>query len=344
MPRPAELRTDASLVTLNSFGVDAHAQELTTLRELAQLPEVLRWYRAGSPPQILGAGCNTLFAAPRIGRVLHVALTGRRIVDEAAGKPVIIEAAAGESWPELVEWTLAQGLYGLENLSLIPGSVGAAPIQNIGAYGVELAENFDSLEAVHPGSGEHRRFTRAECCFGYRDSVFKRDEHRHWLILSVRLALSRRFRARTEYGDIRRQLAEDQVRIVTPRALADAVIALRRARLPDPAVLGNAGSFFKNPLVSTAAADTLRQSYRDLPAWPAASRLAKLSAAWLIERDGWKGYRQGDAGIHERHALVLVNHGRATGAELLALAQAIQASVGSRFGVRLEPEPVIVAP
>lgn len=316
----------------------AIAGQLATLRDPREIPALIDWNRSGNPAQVLGAGCNTLVATERLERVLRIALRGRRIV-AADGDRVLVEAAAGEDWPALVEWALGEGLCGLENLSLIPGSVGAAPIQNIGAYGVELAEHFDSLEAVALDTGERRRFSRADCRFGYRDSVFKSPGHRRWLILSIRLALSRKLEPRLDYGEIRKALAATPA---SARAIADAVIGLRRSRLPDPAVLGNAGSFFKNPIVARASLERLRARHPDLPAWPAGDGLAKLPAAWLIEHDGWKGYRDGDAGVHDRHALVLVNHGRATGAQLLALATRIQDSVSARFAVRLEPEPIIL--
>ncbi|MCO5118626.1 MAG: UDP-N-acetylmuramate dehydrogenase [Burkholderiaceae bacterium] len=334
------IESDVPLAGFNSFGVAAVAGQLATLGDEREIPALLDWCRSDHPAHVLGAGCNTLLATGRVERILRVALAGRRIV-AGDGERVLVEAAAGEDWPALVEWTLAQGLCGLENLSLIPGSVGAAPIQNIGAYGVELAERFDSLEAVRLDTGERRRFSRADCRFGYRDSVFKSPDHRGWLILSLRLALSRRFEARLDYGDIRRMLA-DTGEPPTARAVADAVIALRRARLPDPAILGNAGSFFKNPIVDGATRERLRERHPDLPTWPAGEGRVKLPAAWLIERAGWKGHRDGDAGVHDRHALVLVNHGHASGTELLALANRIRESVLERFGVRLEPEPVIL--
>ncbi len=334
------IESDVPLAGFNSFGVAAVAGQLATLRDTRELPALLRWLGSGPAAQVLGAGCNTLLATGYIDRILRVALAGRRVVADD-GRRVLIEAAAGEDWPALVEWTLAEGLCGLENLSLIPGSVGAAPIQNIGAYGAELAEHFESLDAVDLDTGERRRFTGADCRFGYRDSAFKSPDHRNWLILSVRLALSRTLEPRLDYGDIRKELAHAGAPI-SARAIADAVIALRRARLPDPAVLGNAGSFFKNPIVDTATLERLRERHPELPAWPAGQGLAKLPAAWLIERDGWKGHRDGDAGVHERHALVLVNHGRASGAALLALATRIQHAVLARFGVKLEAEPLIL--
>src|SRR5690606_1554115 len=289
----------------------------------------------------------------------------RRIVADD-GDAAIVEAAAGENWHDFVCWTLDQGLGGLENLSLIPGTVGASPIQNVGAYGVEMRERFDSLEAADRRSGERRRLFAEDCRFGYRDSIFKHPEGAHWLVLSVRFRLSRRFEPRLDYGELRAELAAAAAAGGAPRAapgddanspakldaraVAAAVVAIRRRKLPDPAVLGNAGSFFRNPVVEAARADALARSHPDMPRYPAddpdpqaghAPRV-KLSAGWLIDRCGWKGFREGDAGVHDRHALVLVNHGAASGAQLLALAERIRESVRERFGVELEPEPTIV--
>jgi UDP-N-acetylmuramate dehydrogenase len=349
---------DASLRALNTFAIDARARMLLEVATPADLEPALALAReAGGRPLVLGGGSNLLFTVDRIDRpVLRILLSGRRLVERGdAGEPdasgdtgrqggrggTIVEAAAGESWHRFVRWTLSQGLGGLENLALIPGTVGAAPIQNIGAYGVELRECFESLDAVHLSSGERRRFDAAECGFGYRDSVFRHGDGRRWLILGVRLRLSRTPSLRLDYGELREQLAHDGVTAPTPVAVADAVEAIRRRRLPDPALVGNAGSFFRNPVVDAATAAALRTREPGLPCWPVADGV-KLSAAWMIERCGWKGFRSGDAGVHERHALVLVNHGRASGAEVLALARRIQQSVAQRYGVGLEPEPVLV--
>ena len=335
---------DAPLRALNTFGVAARAARLITLETEEQLPELRAALGGAAEAFVLGGGSNVLFTADVPGTVLRVALRGVRIVRED-GDAVEVEAAAGEDWDALVRWTLAQGLCGLENLSLIPGTVGAAPIQNIGAYGVELQEVFDSLDAISLRTGEAMRFGAAECAFGYRDSFFKRSAGRDWLILRVRLRLSRTPRLHLSYGDIGQSLRDAGVLTPTASDVAAAVRRIRTARLPDPARLGNAGSFFKNPIVPAAFAEDLRSAHPAAPAWPAALRGApavKLSAAWLIERCGWKGVRAGDAGVDARHALVLVNHGSATGAELLALAERIRASVEERFGVRLEPEPVLV--
>jgi UDP-N-acetylmuramate dehydrogenase len=334
---------DASLKALNTFRIDARARLLVVLREPRDIEPGMALARRHGDPLLLGGGSNLLFTGDVVERpVLHLRLDGRRAgVDLASADEVVVEAAAGEDWDGFVRWTLAQRLYGLENLVSIPGTVGAAPIQNIGAYGVELRERFDSLDAFHLTSGERRRFDAADCGFGYRDSVFKHGDGRQWLVATVRFRLSRTGSLRLDYGEIREQLAATGVTAPTAADVAGAVAAIRRRKLPDPAVIGNAGSFFKNPVVDASVAAALRAADPSLPAWPAGERI-KLSAAWMIERCGWKGFRDGDAGVDERHALVLVNHGRASGRQILALANRIQASVEQRFRVRLEPEPVLV--
>jgi UDP-N-acetylmuramate dehydrogenase len=334
--------TDAPLDALNTFGIRATARTLWRVESAGDVAPLASHLRAAGEglPFVLGGGSNLLIAGDLDGPVLHVAIRGRRIVAED-GDRVLVEAGAGESWDGLVRWTLAQRAWGLENLALIPGTAGASPIQNIGAYGVELRERFDSLDAIDLLTGAARRFDAAECAFGYRDSMFKHGDGGRWLVVAVRFALRRRPGLRLDYGEIRDELARIGIAAPTPVDVADAVSAIRRRKLPDPAVLGNAGSFFKNPLVDPATADALRAREPGLPCWPAGD-LVKLSAAWMIDRCGWKGHRDGDAGVHAAHALVLVNHGRATGAELLALARRIRDSVRTRFGVDLEPEPVVV--
>jgi len=335
---------DAPLDALNTFGIAARARVLWRVEDAADLPAVLAALRddPAGPPLVLGGGSNLLLTGDIGQPVLQVALKGRRIISDD-GDGVLVEAAAGESWDGLVRWTLAQGAAGLENLALIPGTVGAAPIQNIGAYGVELRECFDSLDAIDLRGGAARRFGAAECAFGYRDSVFKQPGGGRWLITAVRLRLSRSPRLRLDYGDLRQELTRSGV--VTPSAtdVANAVSAIRRRKLPDPAVLGNAGSFFRNPIVCPAFAASLHEREPGLPAWPDGPRV-KLSAAWMIDRCGWKGHREGDAGVHAAHALVLVNHGHASGLQLLSLARRIRESVRDRFGVMLEPEPLIAGP
>ncbi len=340
-------QTDAPLRGLNTFGIDASARvlwRLECLDDLAQLHEALRDdARDGhpQPPLILGGGSNLLIADDPQQPIVQMALRGLRIVQDD-GDTVIIEAAAGEAWDPLVRWTLSQGLAGLENLALIPGTVGAAPIQNIGAYGVELRDCFESLDAVDLRSGVARSFTAEDCAFGYRDSVFKQVDAAQWLVTSVRLRLSRTADLKLDYGEIRAELSEAHIVAPTPTNVADAVSRIRRRKLPDPAVIGNAGSFFKNPLIEPEQAQALRAREPELPCWPSGDQV-KVSAAWMIERCGFKGIRVGDAGVHERHALVLVNHGHARGSDILALARQIRGAVETRFGIRLEAEPMVVA-
>ena len=333
----------APLRALNTFGVDATARVLWRLDDARDAPAVAAALRdeAGTP-LVLGGGSNLLVTGDLEAPVLHVATRGIRIVADD-GARAIVEAAAGESWDGLVRWTLARGLCGLENLALIPGTVGAAPIQNIGAYGVEQRETFHSLDAIDLADGAPRTLDAGGCAFGYRDSVFKRPEGARLLVIAVRYALSRTPSPRLDYGEIRDELARRGVAAPSPADVADAVSAIRRRKLPDPATLGNAGSFFKNPVVAPGTAAALAAREPGLPTWPVPGGV-KLSAAWMIDRCGWKGAREGDAGVHAAHALVLVNHGRASGAQLLALAGRIRASVEARFGVALEPEPVVVGP
>ncbi len=335
---------EAPLRALNTFGIAATARVLWRVGSIDDVRDAIGALRdaPGGPPLVLGGGSNLLLTGDLEQPVLQVAILGRRVVAQD-GATVTVEAGAGEPWDPLVRWTLGRGAWGLENLALIPGTAGAAPIQNIGAYGVEQREAFESLEAVDLGTGALRTFDAADCGFGYRDSVFKREEGGRWLVVSVRWRLSRTPRLALDYGEIRDELGRAGVAAPTPIDVADAVGAIRRRRLPDPAVLGNAGSFFKNPLVAPAIADALRAREPGLPAWPAGDRV-KLSAAWMIERCGWKGHREGDAGVHAAHALVLVNHGAATGAALVDLARRIRDSVQARFGVVLEPEPVLAGP
>ncbi len=365
----------ASLKTLNSFGVESSARRLITLAQADDLDAALAQIDDDPRVLVIGGGTNILLIGDFDGTVLRVALRGRRIVERHAGD-AIVEAAAGENWHEFVGWTLDQGLSGLENLALIPGTVGASPIQNIGAYGVEMRERFDSLDALERHTGRVHRLGPSDCRFGYRDSIFKHPAGARFLITAVRFRLSTGFEPRLGYGELRAELRAAEIlesasctpgagelrenaacapgasgphdgarRALDARDVAQAVIAIRRRKLPDPALLGNAGSFFRNPLVDAAHADALAAQHPDMPRYPAdgsdAGRI-KLSAGWLIERCGWKGYRAGDAAVHERHSLVLVNYGSATGVQLLELAERIRDSVAQRFSVMLEPEPTIV--
>jgi UDP-N-acetylmuramate dehydrogenase len=330
----------APLAPLNTLHVAATARWLAELRGAAALPHLLGQPAARGEMMVLGEGSNVLFAADFPGLVLRPAFAEVHVLDDD-GTTAVVRAEAGAGWDALVDWTLARGLAGLENLALIPGLVGAAPIQNIGAYGVEVAGTISRVEAWDRTQRRLVRLARDECGFGYRDSIFKRAPDR-WIVTAVEFRLSRAAAPRLDYAGVREELAALGPGEATPQRVAEAVRRLRRRKLPDPALIGNAGSFFKNPVVDAPVAARLREQHPDAPVHPAGEGRGKLSAAWLIERCGWRGHREGDAGIAAEHALVLVNHGHATGAELLALARRVAGSVQERFGVRLEPEPRIV--
>jgi len=334
------LQENASLAGRNTLRVDAHARLLAEVHDVASLPGLLDLpaLRDG-PLLVLGGGSNVLFADDYGGVVVAMATRGVHVERDPAGDR--IEVAAGERWDDFVRWSLSQGYAGLENLIMIPGSVGAAPIQNIGAYGCEVAEFVDAVEAWDRVDRRAVTLDRASCAFGYRDSLFKHEPDRY-VVTAVRFVLPRDRPLRTAYAGIEEQLQRMGVDRPAPFHVAEAVVRLRTQKLPDPAVIGNAGSFFKNPLVEPAVAEALKRRHPDLVAWPAGDGRRKLSAAWLIERCGFKGLREGDAAVSNRHALVLVNHGGASGPQLWALAQRIMRGVYDTFGVQLAPEPVIV--
>ncbi len=341
MPPDLGATGPADLGALNTFGLPARAARLVRLRTLEQVDALIAepgW--ATTPRLVLGGGSNLILGGDFPGTVLKVEIAGRRLVMDGAAER-IVEAGGGEPWHEFVRWTLERGWPGLENLSLIPGTVGAAPIQNIGAYGLELAERFHSLDAVALATGERRVFRGEDCAFAYRDSVFKREPGR-WLITAVRFRLPRCWEPVTRYADVARELEGLQPAAPTAIDVSDAIIAIRRRKLPDPAQIGNAGSFFKNPVVDAATHARLAAEYPSLPSYPQADGSVKLAAGWLIERAGWKGRDLGPVGCFERQALVLVNRGGATGEDVRRIAQAIQRDVEARFGVALEPEPVFV--
>jgi len=332
------LQSQVSLKPFNSFGVDVRAQLFAEARSDADVRQALAYAdEHGLPMLVIGAGSNLLLTADIQALVLRMATRGiRQLSDD--GTRVVIEAEAGEAWHPFVQWTLAQGLSGLENLSLIPGTVGAAPMQNIGAYGVEIKDVFAGLTALDRQTGELRDFTLAECNFAYRDSLFKQQVGR-WLILRVRFALDRVEHLHLEYGPVRQRLTEQGIERPSASDVSRAICSIRSEKLPDPAVLGNAGSFFKNPLVGAQLAAQIRLAHPGLVGYPQADGQVKLAAGWLIEQAGWKGFREGDAGVHRLQSLVLVNYGGATGLELLALAQRIQKDIFERFNVELEMEP-----
>ncbi|QBF27826.1 UDP-N-acetylmuramate dehydrogenase [Pseudomonas tructae] len=327
-----------SLKPYNTFGIDVKARFFTEAHNDDEVRQALA-QAAGQdvPVLVIGGGSNLLLTADVQSLVLRMASRGLRILSDD-GERVVVEAEAGEPWHPFVQWSLSQGLAGLENLSLIPGTVGAAPMQNIGAYGVEIKDVFVGLTALDRQTGELRDFSLEECGFAYRDSLFKRNPGR-WLILRVRFALSRMMHAHLDYGPVRQRLSEQGVDQPTAQNVSDAICSIRREKLPDPIELGNAGSFFKNPVVAAVLADKIRLQHPGLVAYPQADGQYKLAAGWLIEQAGWKGHREGDAGVHRLQSLVLVNYGQATGVQLHQLAQKIQADILERFGVELEMEP-----
>ena len=337
---PYRVIHDAPLRQRNTFGIAAQASRLVEVSDTAVLAEVFASHASSASALVLGGGSNVLFAGDPAGAV--ISLNSARIELVEDGENAIVRADAGVDWHALVMWTLQRGLSGLENLALIPGTAGAAPIQNIGAYGVEVGGCIRAVEVFERATGQTMRLDRDACAFSYRDSVFKREPDRY-IVTSVEFLLSRRAHMNLDYAGITGELAQMGIASPSPLQVAEAVIRLRRRKLPDPAVIGNAGSFFKNPIVPAAQADALRHAQPSLPSFHGGCESArKLSAAWLIDACGWKGHRDGDAGVSDRHALVLVNHGRATGAQLLGLARRIAASVHARFGIALEPEPRLI--
>jgi len=336
------LLENASLKPHNTFGIAAQARYLARIVSLDGLRAALADPRvAGLPRLVIGGGSNLLLTGDFPGLVLVIELPGIEVVREDA-QTVLVRAGAGENWHGFVQHALAQGWNGLENLSLIPGTVGGAPIQNIGAYGVELESCFESLEALEIASGAIITLDHAACGFGYRDSVFKHAGRDRYVITAVTFRLSRQARVHTEYAELKAELAARGIAAPTPREVSEAVIAIRGRKLPDPAQLGNAGSFFKNPVVGEEKLEALKVFYPNLVSYPQGGGLHKLAAGWLIDQAGWKGRALGAAAVHDKQALVLVNRGGASGADIAALARAIQADIRIRYAVELEPEPVWV--
>lgn len=293
---------------------------------------------------ILSGGSNILLTASLPYLVLYINIKGIRVLWEDSDQ-VALKVMAGENWHDLVLWTLEQDYGGLENLSLIPGSVGTAPIQNIGAYGVEIRDVFESCEAMEMSTGLLQRFGKAQCRFGYRDSYFKNEGKGKYVITSVNLILSKKnHRINTSYGAITKELESHKISEPTIRDVSDAVIRIRQSKLPDPKVLGNSGSFFKNPVLSSESFSKFSEKFPEAPYYKAADGTYKVPAGWLIEKCGFKGKRYGDAGVHKDQALVLVNYGSASGAEIMELANTIQKEVHNTYGIELIPEVNIIRP
>ena len=352
------VENNVALQPLNTFGIAARAQRLARLRsetDLAALMASAEWSppSATAPVFVLGGGSNLVITGDIKALVLKVDIPGRRLLEETP-KGWVVEAGAGENWHAFVAWTLEQGWPGLENMALIPGSVGASPVQNIGAYGVELQDRFHSLDAVDLHTGKTFTLDAAQCGFGYRDSVFKHapSDARGFglagraLITRVRFLLPKPWKPVLGYLDLERKMAETGNHAPSAQQIFDWVVAIRRAKLPDPAVIGNAGSFFKNPTVTADQCADIIAREPKVVHYPMADGSIKLAAGWLIDACGWKGKSVGNAAVYEKQALVLVNRGGVanpcTGGEVMTLAKAIQTSVYERFGIRLEPEPVVI--
>ena len=330
------------LQTLNTFGIAATARAYLRVSSAADLQAVRANPTLSALPRlVLGGGSNIVLSADFDGLVLHLVNQGKMIVSED-DTHIVVRAQAGENWHEFVQWTLVQNLPGLENLSLIPGSVGAAPIQNIGAYGSELKECFHSLTYFDFSTGEVCMLDRETCRFGYRDSIFKHELRDRAVILDISFALPKQWQPNLSYAELANELSANGLVTTTARDISEAVIAIRRRKLPDPSVIGNAGSFFKNPVVSKEIHTELFKKYPQLVSYAQPDGGVKLAAGWMIDHCGWKGKSLGAAGVHEKQALVLINRGGASGADVLKLAQAIQEDVRLRFGVTLEIEPVLV--
>jgi UDP-N-acetylmuramate dehydrogenase len=341
-PAPLPIERQANLRTMNTFGVPAVASSLVRITSDADVRRVVDHPELGRAPKfILGGGSNLLLSRDVAAVVLKVEVMGRRLVSSNHDAH-IVEFGAGEPWHDAVAWTLAQGWPGLENLALIPGTMGAAPVQNIGAYGVELQERFESLDAVDLVTGRSVTLDAKACRFGYRDSVFKQALANKSVITRVRLRLPRPWVPVLGYVDMERKMLETGITTPDAHQIFEWVCAVRRAKLPDPAVIGNAGSFFKNPIVTAEQCRDIIGREPNVVHYPLLDGTVKLAAGWLIDACGWKGKSIGQAGVYEKHSLVLVNRGGASGAEIVTLARAIQTSVYERFGIRLEPEPVVM--
>jgi UDP-N-acetylmuramate dehydrogenase len=343
MPSDLPLSHDFSLKSLNTFGIDARARSYLKVSAVAQLAAVMADPALARLPRLLlGGGSNIVLTRDFDGLVLHIALAGRTLLG-AEGARTLVRAQAGESWHGFVQWTLAQGLGGLENLSLIPGTVGAAPIQNIGAYGTEIGDVFHSLTAFELASGTLRTMDAQACRFGYRDSIFKQPAGAGLVIVDVTFALPTRWQPNLRYAELANALQEaGHAGAPSAQQVSDMVVAIRRRKLPDPAQIGNAGSFFKNPVVTAERCQALLAAFPAMVHHAQPDGSEKLAAGWLIDQCGWKGRTLGAAGVYPKQALVLVNNGGASGADVLRLAGAIQTDVAARYGVTLETEPVFV--
>ncbi len=336
-----EVSNNINLSSYNTFGISANAKQFITINSINEIALSIDAKIFSQKHLIIGGGSNILLGGDYDGIVIKNNLKGKQVINED-DEFVWVKAAGGEIWHELVMFCVNLNLGGIENLSLIPGTVGAAPIQNIGAYGVELTDVFETLEAIDILTGELKIFSKAECAFGYRTSVFKTNLKGKYFITAVTFKLNKHPVIKMQYGAIKDVLAAQQIDAPTIKDISNAVIAIRSSKLPDPKILGNAGSFFKNPEISNTHYNDLKLVYPEMPGFHTQNNLTKVPAGWLIEQCGWKGKRVGNTGAHKDQALVLVNYGNATGQEIIALAETIQQSVMDKFGIAIVPEVNLV--
>ena len=336
------IKKNISLRNYNTFGLDYTSEFFVSL--LSENEAIKLFQKEGSlkkPVMILGKGSNILFTDNYNGTIIHYE-TGGISIEEKSPDYVIVSAGAGVEWDSFAEWTVDNGFGGIENLSLIPGTVGAAPVQNIGAYGVEVKETIEKIRTVAVENGSIREFNKEECCFGYRSSIFKTDLKGKYLVTRVFFKLSTKPSLNLIYGSLANEAAA--LGGASLRNVREAVIKIRRSKLPDPEVIGNAGSFFKNPVVDISTAETLRKRYPQIPCYDDSSGGIKLAAGWMIEQCGWKGKRSGNAGVYDKQALIIVNFGEASGSEIFKLSEEIRKSVWYRFEVELEREVEVIGP
>jgi UDP-N-acetylmuramate dehydrogenase len=330
-----------SLKEYNTFGIDVSAKNFAEIESYEDIIELLNKGYFAKDYFILGCGSNVLFSKDYDGFIAHINIKGVKIVDEN-DEYVLIEAGAGESWEQFVEKMIESGYYGLENLAMIPGSVGAAPVQNIGAYGAEQKDFFHELKCIDLLTGQELIMQPQDCLFGYRNSVFKQDGGKKYIVCSVVYKLNKIPKINITYRELNSELIKSGIEKLLPDTIFKVVSDLRHRKLPDYHSLGNAGSFFKNPIITVSEYEMLLKKYSDLPSFKINDNSFKILAAWLIEQCGWKGKRQGDAGVYEKHALILINYGNASGSDVLKLAADVEDSVFEKFNIKLEPEVIII--
>jgi UDP-N-acetylmuramate dehydrogenase len=335
------IQNNFSLKKYNTFGIEAKAKQFVAVHSIEDLNTILKEHQS-EPKFILGGGSNMLLTQDIQALVIHIDLKGKKVLKENDDF-VWVESQAGENWHEFVLWTIDQNFGGLENMSLIPGNVGTTPVQNIGAYGTEIKDTFVSCEAMTIATQVMKTFSKEDCHFGYRESIFKQEVKEQYIITSVVFKLTKRnHKINTSYGDITKELEKQNVTTPTLKDVSNAVIAIRQSKLPDPKELGNSGSFFKNPIITKEQYEKAQALHPEMPHYVVSETEVKVPAGWLIEKAGFKGKRFGDAGIHKNQALVLVNYGNATGQEILTVSKDIQATILREFGIVIEAEVNVI--